>query len=116
MPKPDDDLRRSPWRWEDFAGAWMLVSDTGEEDVVLQALWGGSVEDGPRLIVRSVTDGRLVDLTPDHPIARLLVKLPDLYEICRLAAGENDPETLRAIAQTLAGQIGEWETVQDAVA
>lgn len=54
------------WRWQEFGGRMMLVTDGGGADVVL-SMPGAKTCD---------PDGRLVSFLPNSPLGRALAELP----------------------------------------
>jgi len=69
-----------PWAWRKFGSIWCLVADHGARRIVLDAEVKGKNEI-PILQTRDFTDGSaMVELTPEHPNARLIAAAPDLLE------------------------------------
>lgn len=115
--KPDD----GPWEWTINSGRWLLWAAHGHRWVILEAdaksLYTkcdscGRADDVP--IMRTCDDtGRLVELTPEHPIAKKMAALPDLIEACKalLKHHGESVESIAAIeaacaALTKAGEAG----------
>ncbi|MCA1596130.1 MAG: hypothetical protein LC772_06865 [Chloroflexi bacterium] len=74
-----------PWRWvrAEFDYYHLLA---GDELVIDESPAGpGFVVRDPDREPGSDTQHRFVDLTPDHPDARLIASAPDLLEACRTA-------------------------------
>jgi hypothetical protein len=65
------------WRWQNFGDRLMLVTDGGGADVVMSFGAPGAKKPLGQ-VMTCAPDGRLVPLTPDSPVGRLLVALPDL--------------------------------------
>lgn len=65
-----------PWAWAMFGGPPMLVTAHSGSRVVLLAMPVNKQQ--AVLTVRNPLTGHLIDLTPAHPIARLIVALPEL--------------------------------------
>lgn len=83
-----EDVRRQPWKWHNFGYGWMLIRRNGPRKVVLKPVYyGGTVA----IDVRN-PDGSLVELTPEHPIARMLERAPEMLEVCLAVAGSPLPD------------------------
>lgn len=69
-PKPfRDDLG---WRWQAFAGRWLLVTDGGGEQVIL------SPERHSHIQTRDLETGALRALAPSDTVARIIAAAPDV--------------------------------------
>lgn len=70
----------APWAFRDFGNGLQLVADHGQREVVL-----GVAPAGPnkgRLVARDES-GRLVQLTTDHPVAKLIELAPAGFELAQ---------------------------------
>ena len=78
---------RSFWAWRKFGGSWMLVEDVGERRVVLDVGMDNTQGDwdppGVPVMVTRGPDGVLVPITPDMPVARLIVEAPEMYSLIK---------------------------------
>jgi hypothetical protein len=77
------------WRWQNFGDRLMLVTDGGGADVVMSFGAPGAKKPLGQ-VMTCAPDGRLVPLTPDSPVGRLLVALPDLIHFARDFVQLND--------------------------
>lgn len=116
MPDLKQDLRRQPWNWRRSGGTWILTTRTGGARVILGII---PMQEGPRLVVpKGAEDSRLIDLTPEHPIARILEEVPGLFEICNAVAARpiaDGQELIVDAARALLARI-EKEQTNDAAA
>lgn len=113
MPQDNRDLRLQDWAWSRFGGPVMLVTRTGGSKVILSAFKNG--RQVGLCVRKSLDDGQLIEVTANHPIARLLEQVPKLYNLCLLTAEGNDPALLQETAKLLVELIGDWEeTTSDA--
>lgn len=75
------------WRWQEFGGKLMLVTDGGGADVVLTGRHRGG---GAFDFVTCDPSGRLIALKADNPLAIALTALPDLVDAARDCLRFND--------------------------
>lgn len=76
------------WRWQKFGDRMMLVTDGGGADVVMS--FGAPGAKNPLGVMTCDPTGRLVPLTPDSAVGRLLEALPDLVHFVRDFVQLND--------------------------
>lgn len=69
-----DDLG---WRWQIFAGRWVLVTDGGGAQVVLSA------KNHSYLQTRDTETGMLRDIAPTDRVAKMLEAAPDVHRHAR---------------------------------
>jgi hypothetical protein len=82
MAGPKSDLRLQPWYLGRFnqEGPFTFFTRHGGSKVVLSP---GAHRGKACLMVRqSETDGRLVPITPEHPLAVAIALMPSMLEIC----------------------------------
>ena len=88
------------WRWQEFGGKLMLVTDGGGADVVLTVAQLGAR--APWALVSCSPRGTIERITADHPLAIALAAFPDLVTIGRDICARNDrPRQLPALEEAL---------------
>jgi hypothetical protein len=61
-----------PWRWQAFAGRWLLVTDGGGEQVIL------SPERHSKIQTRDLETGTLRALAPSDVVSKIIATAPDI--------------------------------------
>lgn len=91
------------WRWQEFGGRAMLVTDGGGADVVLSARHKGG---GLCELITCGPDGLIAVLKPDSPMGRLLECVADLVELGRDIRDRDDRPTYLPRLRALLDQMG----------
>lgn len=66
-----------PWAWRRFGDTYTLHADHGKRDTIIGAIPHGQMN---YPVVAMSIEGRLQDIDPEHPNARLIASAPDLLE------------------------------------
>lgn len=81
-----------PWAWRRFGDTYTLHADHGRRETIIGAIPHGEMK---YPVVAMSIAGRLADIDPDHPNAKLLKAAPDLLkalqDIIRLAEHGIEP-------------------------
>lgn len=64
-----DDLG---WRWQAFAGRWLLVTDGGGAQVILSAMHHSHLQ------TRDMGTGMLRTISPSDPVSKIIEAAPDV--------------------------------------
>lgn len=68
----NDKYTKSPWGWQDFGNAPVLVAQHGHREIIISANHAG--------MVNMSDDGILLVVNENHPNAKLIAAAPELLE------------------------------------
>lgn len=73
-----------PWAWRRFGDTYTLHADHGRRDTIIGAIPHGQMK---YPVVAMSIDGRLTDVDPEHPNAKLIVSAPHLLNALQKLVG-----------------------------
>lgn len=75
MENSKSEITKGPWAWRRFGDTYTLHAEHGRRDTILGAIPHGEMK---YPVVAMSIDGRLTDIDPEHPNAKLIAAAPDL--------------------------------------
>lgn len=76
-----------PWAWQLFGDTYTLTAQHGRREQIIAAIPHGEMK---YPVVAMNKDGRLVDVDPEFPNARLIASAPDLLAALQTFGGTGD--------------------------
>lgn len=73
-----------PWAWQLFGDTYSLTAQHGRREQIISAIPHGQMK---YPVVAMASDGRLQDVDPKHPNARLIASAPDLLDRMEIVQG-----------------------------